>query len=173
MPIKNFMDGEVQYLIQYEPFGLPNTQVEPTSIDQMISIDTRPLETSTVINYSIGAKNTYTFVIKMKNITNNAILDVIVTLPPQIFTSSQAVTLAQLPDAPLRRVINITLNPQQQQEITITLDKNFLNTQVNYSKLETSLPINIRSRANNSVITKNINVTTFQQTVLPTTINVV
>lgn len=173
MPIKNFIDGEVQYLVQYEPYGIPTGQVEPTNVAEMVSLDIQSTETPTVINYSIGATSNYTAVINIKNITNNATLDIIVTLPPQVFTSTQAIILPTVANFPQRQVINLTLAPQQQQQVQISLNKNFLDTQSNYAKFETTVPISIRSRTNNSIITKNINVSTLQQTKLPTTINVV
>jgi len=173
MPIKNFIDGEVPYLVQYEPYAIPSGQLEPTSVTDMVSLDIQPVELPTVINYSIGAKNNYTFILNIKNITNNATLDVIVTLPPQVFTSTQATILPPIPDFPQRQIINLTLTPQQQQQVQVSLNKKFLDTQSNYAKLETTLPVTIRSRTNSSVITKNINVSTLQKTTLPTTVNVV
>jgi len=172
MPIKNFIDGEVQYLVQYEPFKLATTQVEPTSVSDMVSIDVQPSETPTTINYSIGAENNYIFIVNLKNITNNAILDVIVTVPPQLFVSDQAITLTSIPNFPPRQVINLTLSPQEQQQVQVKLDKIFLNSQSKYAKLETNLPITVRSRTNSSVITKNINVITLSPVVPPTTVNV-
>jgi len=163
MAIKNFVTGEVPYLISYQPYQLTAEQSECVLVDDMVSIDLQPNIAPTQIMYYVGAEQNYSTSINVKNITTNATLSVSMRFFEKLFI----VTPTYLPN-----VMKFELEPQESQIITIELNKNSLDTFSEYEKFDIKLPLTIKNISNGTVVTKSTTVSLLEPTTLPSQVTV-
>jgi hypothetical protein len=167
MPIKNFVSGDISYLVKYEPYELTANVIEPIDISEMVSIDLQP--STTLVEYDIGAEGSYEGEINIKNLTNNAVLNVRILVPLNLFIIDQETSTSPQNTG---QIIERSIDPLQQIKIAFKLNKEYLNSG-SVGQFETSMPITIQYNKSTSIITKNINVTSLPTVNLPDKIKVV
>ena len=163
MTIKNFTSGNIPFLVNYTSYKLPTGQVECNYVDDMVSVDIVPNQTPVELQYYVGAESTYQFSIKIKNLTANGTLQISMPFSDTIFMVN---------NSSKKNSIKFTLSPQEIKEINIQLNKDGLNGSANYDKLQTNLPLTIRSIENGMVIVKNPTIPVLPVSYLPLEVTV-
>ena len=141
MAIKNYTTGTIPSLVNYEPY-INNDICD--LIDDMVSVDLKPILIPTNISYYVGAESTYNFTMTVKNLTTNATLRVRMPFNDQVFSVDGSVKLPSTVDGPNRTTLDFTLTPRESRTIQIELNKSGLNGNSN-SNLEITLPLNIQN----------------------------
>jgi hypothetical protein len=167
MGIKNYATGQIPYLKEYIPYTIPTTQVVCDFIADMVSVNLQPRELPTNITYYVGAESTYNFTMTVKNLTLNTTLQVTLPFSDHIFSIEGSRVLPSSIGGPNRTFVDFMLNPQEQRQIQITLNKSGLNSDSNYDIFELNLPLTIKNIVNGMLTVKESSVQLLNPTYLP------
>lgn len=141
MAIQSPASNNIPFLINYTPYVAGTNQQICNLIEDMVSVDLQARETPIVINYHVGAMSTLSFSMKVKNLTNNAILEVKIPYDKNFL----------IIDNP-----EITLNPAEEKQINISINKNFFDTRASeIFNFDTNIVIT--NTSSKKVIVKNVN----------------
>lgn len=137
MKIKNFTNGVIPNLINYQPFQLSENKIICQSVDEMIEYG--ELENSYFFEYELGTNTTFNITFFVKNITDNATLKVQPTHDSIVFVETE----------------EITLLPGEQKNVTVNVNSEYLNTTTGLEE-NLILTIEITNIANGQLITKTV-----------------
>lgn len=146
----------IPYLIDYTPY-IDELMVCKT-IDDMVSIDLIQEVPSTQINYNIGSLEDITMTIAIKNITNNANVEAILTVDPNIF----------LVDTQIVPSKNKIIAPEETARFVIQLNKASLDNMK--LTVDSNIELTVNSVLNGRLITKNVSVSKLTARYLPETL---
>jgi hypothetical protein len=132
----------VPFLIDFTPYRFNGDECR--SIDDMVSISIQQTVPVSNITYNIGSTDDINIPLQIKNLTNNADLEVVVVFDKNIFVIDGA-------DSPIR------LKPENVRTLIIRLNKPILNQAL--EKLLTTITFEIKNVLNGTVVTKNPTVT--------------
>lgn len=166
MPIRTQSVQNIPFLISYQAYTPSAGTVIVEYPQDMVAYSLYPSSSSTQLNYAIGAQNTYSASLAIKNVTNNTRLKIQITYDNMYFTIKNPDTNT------IQSPINFLLNSQQTKVTTIELNKTYLNQQTNYTTKPASIIMSITNEVSNTVVTKNISVSLPVSQSLPSIINV-
>ena len=136
----------VPFLIDFTPYRFNGDECR--SIDDMISISIQQTVSVSSITYNIGSTDDINIPLQIKNLTNNADLEVVVMFDKNVFVIDGADSMIRLKPENVRTLIIRLNRPVLNQSLekllaTITFEiKNVLNgTVVTKSPIVTMLPI--------------------------------
>jgi hypothetical protein len=132
----------VPFLIDFTPYRFNGDECR--SIDDMVSISIQQTVPVSSITYNIGSTDDINVPLQIKNLTNNADLEVMVMFDKNIFVIDGADSV-------------IRLKPETVRTLIIRLNKPVLNQAL--EKLLTTITFEIKNVLNGTVVTKNPTVT--------------
>lgn len=150
MPLQiNTLSSSTPFLQSYQPYQIPaNTQLAET-VENMISYDIVANGAPTNFTYLIGAENSYSFSIVLKNITTNAVLDVEIRQDKEIFT-----VLTE-------RIFE--LSPGQTVRIDLEINKPYLNSITTVFNFLATMELRVSNRQNGTVVLVDLTTDGFSQ----------
>jgi len=152
MPIKT-VDTSGIPLLSFIPFTLPTNTILAENIDEMFSVNLEIPDPPFEIDYLIGDENVYKFNLSVKNLTENAQLNITIEYNPEIFVVDNPTTI---------------LNANQIATFNVTMNSERLDTINNKVTFEEDIKVVVSNVNNNTVVYKQINSTALPPTVLPT-----
>lgn len=142
----------IPFLLNFTPYNLNG--IAASSINDMVSIDTEQLVEQSEILYELGTNKNINLPISIKNLTNNAQLQVTLQFDKTVLSAS-------LPDVFL-------LSPEETKTFNIRLNVDGLN---NMSRnTDTEFDIVVENLSTGAVVTKSPNVTSLNKKLLTQTI---
>jgi hypothetical protein len=132
----------VPFLIDFKPYKFNGDECR--SIDDMVSISIQQTVPVSNITYNIGSTDDVNIPLQIKNLTNNADLEVMVMFDKNIFVIDGTDSL-------------IRLKPENVRTLVIRLNKPVLNQAL--KQLLTTITFEIKNVLNGTVVTKNPTVT--------------
>jgi hypothetical protein len=132
----------VPFLIDFTPYRFNGDECR--SIDDMISISIQQTVSVSSITYNIGSTDDINITLQIKNLTNNADLEVVVMFDKNVFVIDGADSM-------------IRLKPENVRTLVIRLNKPALNQTI--KKLLSTITFEIKNVLNGTVVTKNPTVT--------------
>jgi hypothetical protein len=132
----------IPFLIGFTPYEFNGDECR--SIDDMVSISMQQATPSSTINYKIGSTDNINISLQIKNLTNNADLEIMVAYDRNIFIINDANLI-------------FTLKPGNVRAFVIKLNKPVLNRGL--QSLLTTVTFEIKNVLNGTVVTKNRTVT--------------
>jgi hypothetical protein len=132
----------IPFLVDFKPYIFNGDECR--SIDDMISISIQQTAPVSSITYNIGSTDDINIPLQIKNLTNNADLEVMVMFDKNIFVIDGADSM-------------IRLNPENVRTLIIRLNKPVLNQAL--EKLLATITFEIKNVLNGTVVTKNPTVT--------------
>jgi hypothetical protein len=121
----------------------------------MVSVDMAPRNPATKLNYDIGAENTYSDLMFVKNLTTNATLKIEIEFDKQVFSVSKE---------------SFELGPNEETSIDISLNKTSLNTLPGLNGEVKEFTLKVTNLNNGLLIVKNTKVPPHTKRELPETI---
>lgn len=167
MPIKNYVTGNVPYLVEYQPYNVGSKEI-CENIQQMVTFNLRPLTAPTEINYFVGAETSYVTTLIVKNVTENATLDVQVQFDRDVFIINGMDDVSTKKNS-----LAFTLNPENEYRSIIEIKKTDLDGNANYKEFASNIMLFITNRENGSIVVKNSQVGLLAEEYLPTQITVI
>lgn len=157
MPIlPNTLSQETNPLFKsFTPYSLSAEEVVCDFVSDMVSVDIVPRNPATILTYDIGAENTYSETMFVKNLTSNATLQIVIEFDRQVFNVSEEI---------------FELGPTQETSIEISLNKNGLNTLPGLNGETKEFTLKVTNLNNGSLIVKNTKVSPHVPRELPETI---
>jgi uncharacterized protein YlaN (UPF0358 family) len=150
----------IPYLLQTIP---PNfTGVECKSINDMVSVNLQQVAPTSTIPYRIGSSDNIRISLQLKNLTNNAQLEVEVVVDENIFLIDNSLSGSSK---------KILLDPEQTKGILLSLNKERLNSTVNSTT--STVAVKITNITNGTVVTKNTSVSSLTVAILNDVIEIV
>lgn len=160
MPIlPNTLSKETNPLFRsFTPYQIQSDEAVCDFVSDMVSVNLAPRNPATTLVYDIGAENTYSDVMFVKNLTTNATLQILLEFDTQIFTVSNE---------------SFELGPEQETSIQISLNKNGLNTLPGLKGETKEFTLKVTNLNNGALIVKNTKVPPHVPRELPETIVVI
>ena len=174
MPIKSTSTGTIPYLVSTQPYVLPEGSILAENIEDMVSYSILPRSSEvstntnrpTNIDYYIGATGSFSNILAVKNMTNNAILEVSMTY-------NSVFSVSEVGSSTSANPLIVTLNAGQTKQFNIKLLTEILDTQVNSVGINADIRMLIKNILNQTVVTKNINTAPLQTVTIPETVVVI
>ncbi len=138
MQIKNFTNGSIPFLVNYEPFVLEANKQTCQSIDDMIEYDENI--TTQTFDYELGTNETFNFTFPIKNITDNATITIESNYEENVFLQTDEIILA----------------PGEGKNITVTSNSEYLNTITSVENILFILKFTVTNIMNGQLITKTV-----------------
>ena len=132
----------IPFLVDFKPYIFNGDECR--SIDDMISISIQQTAPVSSITYNIGSTDDINIPLQIKNLTNNADLEVMVMFDKNIFVIDGADSM-------------IRLTPENVRTLIIRLNRPVLNQAL--EKLLATITFEIKNVLNGTVVTKNPTVT--------------
>jgi hypothetical protein len=132
----------IPFLVDFKPYRFNGDECR--SIDDMISISIQQTAPVSSITYNIGSTDDINIPLQIKNLTNNADLEVMVMFDKNIFVIDGADSM-------------IRLTPENVRTLIIRLNRPVLNQAL--EKLLATITFEIKNVLNGTVVTKNPTVT--------------
>lgn len=145
---------ESPFLLSYVPYQTPTGTVQARGIEDMISYDVVIPQNPVTINYLYGARNPYQVTFRVKNITQNATLNV------RLDVDTQTWDVVGLADK------NITSN--EIFEIRLVLGRRIYTE----AQIQSSIALAVRNIENNELILKPLQTQLLPQRELPPIITI-
>jgi hypothetical protein len=145
----------VPFLVDFKPYRFNGDECR--SIDDMISISIQQTVPVSSITYNIGSTDDINIPLQIKNLTNNADLEVMVMFDKNIFVIDGADSM-------------IRLKPENVRTLVIRLNKPVLNQAL--EKLLTTITFEIKNVLNGTVVTKSPIVTMLPISSLTETVDI-
>lgn len=145
----------VPFLIDYTPYRFNGEECR--SIDDMVSISLQQVVPLSNITYNIGSTDNINISLQIKNLTNNADLEINILFDKNIFI----IESVQLP---------IILKPGNVTPLFIKLNKPQLDQSL--EKLLTTITFEVKNLLNGTVVTKSPSVTTLTLSSLTETVDI-
>jgi hypothetical protein len=145
----------VPFLVDFKPYRFNGDECR--SIDDMISISIQQTVPISRITYNIGSTDDINIPLQIKNLTNNADLEVMVMFDKNIFVIDGADSM-------------IRLKPENVRTLVIRLNKPVLNQAL--EKLLTTITFEIKNVLNGTVVTKSPIVTMLPISSLTETVDI-
>lgn len=139
----------------FTPYQLNTNEAVCDLVSDMVSVNLAPRNPATTLVYDIGAENSYSDTMFVKNLTTNATLQVVLEFDRQIFIVSEEI---------------FELNPGEETSIEISLNKNGLNTLPGLNGETKEFTLKVTNLNNGSLIVKNTKVPPHVSRELPETI---
>lgn len=139
----------------FTPYQLRTDEVVCDFVSDMVSVNLAPRNPATSLVYDIGAENSYSDTMFVKNLTTNATLQIAIEFDRQVFTVSKE---------------SFELGPNQETSIEISLNKNGLNTLPGLNGETKEFTLKVTNLNNGSLIVKNTKVPPHVPRELPETI---
>jgi hypothetical protein len=157
MPIiPNTLNQQTNPLFKsFTPYTIGVDEVVCDYVSDMVSVDMAPRNPATKLNYDIGAENTYSDTMFVKNLTSNTSLKIELIFDEQIFYVSKN---------------SFELGPNQETTIDISLNKNGLNTLPGLNEQIKEFTLKVTNLNNGTLIVKNTKVPPHVKRELPETI---
>lgn len=147
----------VPYLIDFKPYVYTGEKCQ--SIDDMISVSLLQRVPISNISYDIGSSDDINLPVAIKNITNNAQLEITVSVDKNIFVIDNQENVESktviLPAGLIERFV-------------FTLNKNSLNQTVR--TFNSNITITVKNITNGGIVTKNVSTSSFNVNFLDETI---
>lgn len=156
MPIKLPSSENIPYLLKYEPFTLPENELECELVQDMFSLNVRPLLIPNELDYYIGVENSFAYNVIVKNITSNATLSVVVDYDSKFFVVNK-----------MMGTVKADILPNQEYEFFVEINKESFDSNANYEQYDTSLKLTVVNYENGKLITKNKNVSLLDEQLVP------
>lgn len=139
----------IPYFLNYQP--LASNGIECRSIDDMVSISALQVVPITKINYNIGSQERLVLPYQIKNLTNNAQLQISIKFDSNVFLINNR------PEP-----ISVILASGETRQFNISINANQLDRTVgNFKSLIT---VDVKNISNGTVVTRTIGTTTLANT---------
>lgn len=156
MPIKLQSAQSIPYLLNYRPYSISSDSTLCETINEMISVDLRAYSTPVQIEYFVGASDNIDVVMNLKNLTVNANILVNLIYDNRFFVINTP---------------SVTLLPEEQKQINISLNKSVLDFGPDQT-FETSIKIEARNLVTGQLVIKKANTSNLSPKYLPEKITV-
>jgi hypothetical protein len=144
----------IPFLIDFTPYEF--NDIECRSIDDMVSVSLQQTVPVSNITYNIGSTDNIRIPLQIKNITNNANLEIKFTFDKNIFIINGTDS-------------SVILQPDEIREFNIEPNKTQLNESLR--SLLTKITLEIKNILNGTVVTKDISAATLSVSNLAETVN--
>jgi hypothetical protein len=121
----------------------------------MVSVDLAPASSPTQLTYNVGAENTYTQTLSVKNLTNNTTLSIELVYDKNVFSMEKD---------------TFELTSMQETTIGISLNKDGMNALAGLSQEAKTISLQVTNLNNGQLINKNSTVSPYIPRSLPETI---
>lgn len=132
----------VPYLIDFVPYKFSGEVCQ--SIEDMVSISLVQQVPISTIDYNIGSPDDVNIPISIKNITNNAKLEVTILFYNNIFVADDNKDIKK---------ITAILEPEQIRTVAFVLNKDSLDSAI--SRFETTVVVSVKNITNGGLVTRN------------------
>lgn len=160
MPIQPQSNPTIPYLRRFIPYQLSPSIIACDLIEDMVSYSLISDQVNT-INYYVGSADVENFILDVKNLTEQAVLEIMITFDNNIF-------LAGIMNNTLtRNPVEFSLNAKSQKSVMLNVNKENLNSKSDYERLNSTILLTVQNIPNGRLVTKNISTPMLQQQRLP------
>jgi len=160
MPIQPQSNPTIPYLRRFIPYQLNPSIVACDLIEDMVSYSLVSNQLNT-INYYVGAADVENFMLEVKNLTEETVLEIIITFDSSVFL------VGMMNGVLTANPVTFSLNAKSQKNIVINVNKENLNSKSDYEIFNSAILLTVQNTPNGQLVTKNINTSRLQQQRLP------
>lgn len=142
-----FTSQGTEYFSGFTPYRLDSGLEGTDLVSEMVTYSILPLKNPTTINQEVGASDTYSFEVAVKNITQNIILDVEIETDKYFTISTNS----------------FALSPLEVNKFIASVNNNEINASQTPLNFSSSVVMRITNRDNKIFAIKNINVEEFEE----------
>jgi hypothetical protein len=157
MPIINSTSTNIPFLNTYVPYQLDSNLTEARSIRDMVSYEFAVPSTPRTINYYSGAETSYEVEMSMKNLTDNAEIEVSIKYNTDIFNITSATATTVSINQTISKITK-RLRPTEIGTFKILSKNRTLNSLIGKSPIQTELEVSMKNLANGLLVVKQQNI---------------